>query len=69
MVSVCPALNMISSIFFTTLCSFTEYCWFSVYHTKIYYHFFHEAHFADTACSYEYICHSDSETTYSPRRI
>jgi len=33
------------------------------------YHFFHEAHFADTNCSYEYICHSDCETTCSPRRI
>ena len=33
------------------------------------YHFFHEAHFADTFCLYECICHSDCETAYSPRQI
>jgi len=33
------------------------------------YHFSHEAHFAHTKYSYEYICHSDCETFFSARRI
>jgi len=70
LISVCPALNVISSIFFTILYILLQIILDLVYiKPNFRCHFFHEAHFADTNCSYEYICQSDCETTYITRRI
>jgi len=51
--SVFPALNMLSSIFFTILCVLLQSIVQLVYIIpNLQYHFYHEAHVADTSWSY-----------------